>query len=264
MADPITRPRSTASAELIASRIRPINWFHRIDLGQGMITPGDDDSARKLAELHFPEDLRGKTFLDIGAWDGFFSFEAERRGATRVLATDSHVWQGKVPGRSKEGFMTARILLNSKVEDLEIEPIDISQKSVGMWDVVLFAGVLYHMKHPLLALERAASVTKELLIVETATDLEFVWRPAIAFYPGTELNRDETNWSGVNTPALEAMLRHCGFPHMTIVHNKPLYRRFLAAGRLAFRDRRSPWTTLQQGRIAVHARRPVEDRSMLR
>jgi tRNA (mo5U34)-methyltransferase len=257
MVDSKTTPRSTASAELIASRIKSINWFHRIDLGHGIVTPGDDDSPRKLAELRFPEDLRGKTFLDIGAFDGFFSFEAERRGATRVLATDSHVWQGKVPGKSKAGFLVARALLNSKVEDMEIEPVNISPQTVGMWDVVLFAGVLYHMRHPMLVLERAASVTKELLIVETATDLEFMSRPAIAFYPGTELNRDETNWSGVNTPALEAMLRHCGFPHLTIVHTKPLYRRFLAAGKLAFRDRQSPWTTLQQSRIAVQARRSL-------
>lgn len=263
MVDPMTALRSPASAELIASRVNSIHWFHRIDLGQGIVTPGDDDSPRKLAELCFPGDLRGKTFLDIGAWDGFFSFEAERRGAVQVLAVDSYVWQGKVPGRSKEGFLTARSLLNSKVEDMEIEPLDISPQILGVWDVVLFAGVLYHMKHPLLALERAASVTKELLIVETATDLEFTRRPALAFYPGRELNRDETNWSGVNTQALKAMLLHCGFPHISIVHRKPLYRRFLAAGKLMLRDHRSPWTTLQQGRIAVHARRSVQNRSML-
>ncbi len=253
--DPKTTLRRADYTEPIASRVRAINWFHRIDLGQGIVTPGDDDSPRKLAELCFPDDLRGKTFLDIGAWDGFFSFEAERRGAVRVLATDSYVWQGKVPGRSKEGFLTARTLLNSKVEDMEIEPVNISPQTVGMWDVVLFAGVLYHMKHPMLALESAASVTKELLIVETSTDLEFTPRPAIAFYPGKELSRDETNWSGVNTPALKAMLLHCGFRHVSIVHSKPLYRRFLAAGKLMLRDGQSPWTTLQQGRIAVHARR---------
>ena len=68
-----------------------INWFHTIDLGNGVVTPGDDNSPVKLKRLAFPPDLSGKTFLDIGAWDGFFSFEAERRGAARVLATDSYV-----------------------------------------------------------------------------------------------------------------------------------------------------------------------------
>jgi len=248
-----TTPAITPSPESIAKRIRAIRWFHRIDLGQGVVTPGDDDSAKKLAQMRMPETLRGKTFLDIGAWDGFFSFEAERRGATRVLATDSFVWKGNVPGRSKDGFLTARSLLGSGVEHLEIDPLDISPQSVGMWDVVLFAGVLYHMIHPMLALERAASVTKELLIVETATDLEFVRRPAMAFYPGGELARDASNWSGVNTRALRAMLRHSGFCEVTVVHRKPFHRRVLAAGRWLLQQ--SPWTTLQQGRIVVHARR---------
>jgi tRNA (mo5U34)-methyltransferase len=243
------------AADTIRAQIANINWFHRINLGQGVITPGDDDSPRKLVQLRFPESLQGKTFLDIGAFDGFFSFEAEKRGATRVLATDSHAWQGKVPGKSKQGFLTARALLQSKVEDLEIEPIDISPESVGMWDVVLFAGILYHMKHPLLALERAASVTRELLIIETATDFEFTRRPAVAFYPNAELGGDFDNWAGVNTSALEAMLLYCGFDQMRITYRKPLSRRFLAAGRWLLKDFKSPWTTLQQGRIAVHARR---------
>ena len=57
-------------------------WWHRIDLGHGIVTPGLDDSPVKLGTLSFPPNLSGKTVLDIGAWDGFFSFEAERRGAS--------------------------------------------------------------------------------------------------------------------------------------------------------------------------------------
>jgi tRNA (mo5U34)-methyltransferase len=242
-----------ASQESVAARIRAVNWFHRIDLGQGMITPGDDDSPKKLTQLRLPRTLEGKTFLDIGAWDGFFSFEAERRGASRVLATDSFVWKRNVPGRSKEGFLTARSILGSRVEDMEIDAMDISPERVGMWDVVLFAGVLYHMMHPMLALERAASVTKELLIVETATDLEFTLRPAIAFYPGAELGRDPTNWSGVNTKALKEMLHCCGFQEVTVMYRKPFLRRLLSAGMRLLRE--SPWVALQQSRVVVHARK---------
>ena len=242
-----------ASRESIAAKISAVNWFHRIDLGQGIITPGDDDSPKKLAQLCLPRTLEGKTFLDIGAWDGFFSFEAERRGANRVLATDSFVWRGNVPERSKQGFLTARSLLDSRVEDMEIDALDISPERVGMWDVVLFAGVLYHMIHPMLALERAASVTKELLVVETATDLEFVQRPAIAFYPGSELGKDATNWTGVNTKALKAMLHCCGFQEVSVMHRKPFLRRLLSTGKRLLRE--SPWAALQQSRVVVHARR---------
>src|SRR5215469_6406219 len=211
----MTHPQTATQIEAIQNKVNAIKWFHRIDLGYGIVTPGDDDSLEKLNQLRFPDDLTGKTFLDIGAWDGFFSFEAERRHASRVLATDSYVWQGKVPGNSKNGFLAARSLLNSQVEDKEIDPLEISPETVGMWDVVLFAGVLYHMEHPLLALQKVASVTKELLIVETATDFEFKRRPVLAFYPGEELLLDSTNWFGPNTAAVVAMLRYCGFRQVT-------------------------------------------------
>lgn len=64
------------------------NWWHRIDLGHGIVTPGRQESSEKLARIHMPRDLSGQTVLDIGTSDGFFAFEAERRGAERVVASD--------------------------------------------------------------------------------------------------------------------------------------------------------------------------------
>lgn len=77
------------NVEELKEEVRKIKWWHKIDLGNGIVTRGIDDSARRLQQIKMPEDLRGMTVIDIGAWDGFFSFEAERRGASRVLATDS-------------------------------------------------------------------------------------------------------------------------------------------------------------------------------
>jgi tRNA (mo5U34)-methyltransferase len=74
--------------------VAAIRWFHSIDLGNGVRTPGVDRTAQKLKRLTLPASLSGKTVLDVGAWDGFFSFEAERRGAKRVLATDHYCWSG--------------------------------------------------------------------------------------------------------------------------------------------------------------------------
>lgn len=163
-----------------------------------------------------PDDLTGSSVLDIGAWDGFFSFAAERRGAQRVLATDSFCWDGGGWG-TKAGFDLARRALNSKVEDKRIEVIDLSPDTVGVFDVVLFLGVLYHMKHPLLALERVASVTRTQLIMQTQVDMLAVARPAMAFYPGTELNGDPTNWVGPNPAAVVAMLQLVGFTRVEIL-----------------------------------------------
>lgn len=194
----------------LANAVAAIRWAHCIDLGQGIVTPGLWDTPQMLERLRLPADLTGQSVLDVGCWDGFYSFEAERRGASRVLATDSFTWQRKSWG-SKEGFDLARRALNSGVEDLEIDVLDLSPERVGAFDIVLFLGVLYHMKHPMLALERVASVTRRLLIVETVIDLLYVPARALVFYPGSELNQDDSNWFGPTPSAVEAMLRSVGF-----------------------------------------------------
>ena len=91
----------------LAARAEAIRWYHTIDLGGGVVTKGIDDSALRLARLDLPQSLAGLTVLDIGAWDGFFSFEAERRGAARVVAADYFSWHGDGWG-SKAGFELAR------------------------------------------------------------------------------------------------------------------------------------------------------------
>jgi tRNA (mo5U34)-methyltransferase len=200
--------------EQLRAGVSAIEWFHRIDLGGGITTPGRDDSPRKLQEIRMPEDLRGKSVLDIGAYDGFFSFEAERRGASRVLAVDN--WGG--PECSpKEGFEFARTVLSSRVGDRTIDVYNLSADTLGVFDVVLFLGVLYHLRHPLLGLERVASVTGELLILETHVDLLDHRRPVMAFYPTDELGGDSTNWWGPNAAALLDMLRTVGFQRLEVV-----------------------------------------------
>jgi tRNA (mo5U34)-methyltransferase len=110
-----------------------------------------------------------------------------------VVAADYYSWHGSGWG-TKAGFQLARRALGSRVEDVDIDVMDLTPERVGTFDVVLFLGVLYHPPHPLLALERIAAVTRDLLIVETVVDMAGVRRPAAAFYPGRELNDDPTNW----------------------------------------------------------------------
>jgi len=88
------------------------------------------DDLKKLKQIRMPESLEGRTVLDVGAWDGFFSFEAERRGAARVLAVDSYCWGGEGPG-TKDGFNLARRALGSRVEDREVEVLDLSPETAG-------------------------------------------------------------------------------------------------------------------------------------
>ena len=103
---------TSMSSPDVQSRVGAIRWYHTIDLGGGIVTPGVDDSPVRLARAQLPESLRGLTVLDIGAWDGFFSFECERRGAKRVLAIDTYSWDTY----GKDGFLLAHEMLKSKVE----------------------------------------------------------------------------------------------------------------------------------------------------
>jgi tRNA (mo5U34)-methyltransferase len=231
--------------------VERLGWFHTIDLGHGIVTPGRDESSRKLGWIGLPDDLRGRTVLDVGAWNGFFSFEAERRGAERVLAIDGPAWSEPAWGPdgygTKAPFELARRALGSRVEDLTIELDDLSPATVGRWDVVLFLGVLYHLKHPWTVLERVASVCDGLLIVETHADLLDLRRPAMALYPSAELADDASNWWGPNLAALRAMLREEGFARVDVVHREARAYRY---ARAALRRLRA-----QQGRVALHARR---------
>jgi tRNA (mo5U34)-methyltransferase len=199
-------------------------WYHSIDLGDGVVTPGmksPESMAAHLAALDLP-DLSGKSFLDVGAWDGFFSFEAERRGARRVVALDSYEWTGTPPGwegrrerlpPKRTGFDLAHSRLRSSVECVVGDFMTIDLESLGTFDVVLFSGVLYHLEEPLTALRRLAAVTDELAIVETAAvHTGALEKHAVCeFYEGDELNADETNWWAPNAPALAAMCRAAGF-----------------------------------------------------
>jgi tRNA (mo5U34)-methyltransferase len=240
--------------EELRSQVAKIKWHHSIDLGNGIVTEGQDNTPRKLKRLRLPDSFAGKSVLDIGAWDGFFSFEAERRGAKRVLATDSFVWRGGVEWADKAGFDLGKKALASKVEEMEIDVLDLSPEKVGTFDVVFFLGVLYHMRHPLLALERVASVAKDFLVLETAVDMLSHKRPAMAFYVSDEVGRDPTNWCGPNPAAVVGMLKTVGFRRVEIVSGlrSPLFR--LAKGAYYWQKHRHQfWGTVRTDRIIVHA-----------
>jgi tRNA (mo5U34)-methyltransferase len=239
----------------LQSRVAALHWYHTIDLGDGIVTTGVDDTPWRLARLDLPASLTGQTVLDIGAWDGFFSFECERRGASRVVAADHYSWSDSSWG-TKAGFQLAREVLGSKVEDVDIDVMDLSPERIGTFDLVLFLGVLYHLRHPLLALERVASVTRNTLILETVVDMIGFSRPAVAFYPDRELNNDPTNWFGPNAPAVHGMLRSVGFGKVRTVTKQPgaAYRAARAIShRLRGKNELGP--AFRQDRATFHASR---------
>jgi tRNA (mo5U34)-methyltransferase len=231
-------------------------WYHSIELAPGVITPGREPSeawARKLHDLRLP-DLRGKSVLDIGAYDGYFSFAAERLGASRVTALDHYVWStdmveymkdwrksresgaplppphesrhwrpAELPGRRP--FDAARAFLGSKVEPVVGDFMAMDLTSLGRFDVVLFLGVLYHLEDPLRAMRRLAAVTAPagLAVIETeAVEVPRMGHAAFCeFFPGQELGNDPSNWWSPNAKALEGLCRAAGFQRVILLTDSP-------------------------------------------
>lgn len=240
----------------LRARIESHRWYQTIDLGDGLVTRGVDDTPKRLTTIGLPASLAGLSVLDIGAWDGFFSFECERRGASRVVAADYYSWHSAEGWGRKDGFLMARDALGSRVEDVDIDVMDLSPERIGTFDVVLFLGVLYHLRHPLLALERVASVTSDLLILDTVVDMVGIGRPAAAFYPNRELNGDPTNWWAPNPEGVVAMLGSAGFAQARTI--TPLPGAAYRSARAAYhwmRGRNGLSQAFRQDRAVFHARR---------
>jgi tRNA (mo5U34)-methyltransferase len=218
----------------LQSRIDKLYWHHSIDLGGGVVTPGGKSQTVCATEssLIFDRiDLAGRSLIDIGAWSGYFSFESKRRGAARVLATDSHCWTHPHI-RGREGFDIACEALGADLEAREIDAADMSKDTVGEFDVVLYLGVFYHRYDAIEVLTKVARLAKQVLVLETHLDLREIDTPAMAFYPGAELNNDPTNWWGPNEHCIKALLLGLGFSEVeTSAHPTALNRAIFHAWR---------------------------------
>lgn len=202
-------------------------WFHNLHLPDGRRTAPDhplgDFPAFKWAELapHIPADLHGWTALDIGSNAGFYTFELAQRGArvTGLELDNRYLEQAR--------WAAERFGLGTQVEFRKGTVYDLA-RAEERWDLVLFMGVLYHLRYPLLALDAVARVVTRMLVLQTLTMpgedrvvappdvsiderellLEPGW-PRLAFLEHGLAN-DETNWWAPNAAAVEAMVRSAG------------------------------------------------------
>lgn len=202
-------------------------WGQSIPLPYGVVTPGRVmKNLDTLKHLQLPENLNGKRVLDVGAWDGFYAFEAEKRGA-EVIAIDN-CERMKRPGEKQfqhlgsKSFETAKAILESKVQYKNLDVYEVSPESVGMVDITLFLGVLYHLKHPMLAIEKLAAVTREMMIVESAWFGSLTKLPSVRYTGVGLMNDDPTTWFVYNTPAIVGMIRDAGFPRVDVLWKTPL------------------------------------------
>src|SRR5580692_9550809 len=192
-------------------------WYHSIELPSGVVQ-GFLSLARlrrRWSELPFPEDLTGTRLLDIGTWDGWFAFEAERRGA-EVVAVDIV---------AQENFYQAHRELKSNVRHEVCEVNRLPELQIGTFDYTLFLGVLYHLRHPLRALEIVCALTRQLAIVDSfiiddGGDDDGAKRtpiPWMEFYEHTELGNQTDNWVGPTLSCLLALCRSAGFARVEYI-----------------------------------------------
>ena len=198
-------------------------WFQRIELFDGYFSPGwDDPAVNKLPYYGLPDDLTGMRVLDIGCAEGFFSFEAERRGAREVIGIDSF-------SDSVRRFNIVKEARQSNATAFLMNVYDLEPKRLGTFDLVLFYGVFYHLKHPQLALERIRSVCTGTLLFQTNTleDPAVQEKPYAEFYPhgmasGQEGELfDPTVFWLFNPTCCVAMLDHVGFTELETVSRHP-------------------------------------------
>ncbi len=209
-------------------------WFHCIELPEGIKTKTETavgepvEHPRPTWEFvrpHLDADLRGKTLLDVGCNAGFYSFEARRRGAARVLGVDAqrHL--------IRQARFCARALNAEGVEFEKMSVYDLDARALGQFDVTLALGLVYHLKHLVLALEKLFQVTRELLIIETAIfpperspgSFDHAvggLRPTLhpLAYVENEPGMKEAiyNWFLPSPEALRALLANVGFDEVTV------------------------------------------------
>jgi tRNA (mo5U34)-methyltransferase len=217
----------TISTDQIRQRVQELGkWFHNLDLNGVKTAPdhflGDYPSVkwRKFADA-LPSDLTGKTVLDIGCNAGFYSIQMKLRGAERVLGIDTD-----------ETYL-AQARFAAQVSGVEVEFQRMSVYQVRelreQFDVVLFLGVLYHLRHPLLALDLIYDVVKDLFVIQSmlrgsgdvspiSDDYDF-WETdnfsdpnyPLLYFVEKRYAGDPTNWWVPNSACLSAMLRSSGF-----------------------------------------------------
>jgi tRNA (mo5U34)-methyltransferase len=237
------------SSQELQEQADTLTWFHTIDLGSDVVTKGA--GLTWYGPEIFP-DLTDRSVLDIGAWDGRSSFLAEQQKARRVVALDHYAWgvdlgarqrywnecaaNGTLPDHRRDvtdfwlsdlpgrrPFEFARTALNSRVEDIAADFTTMNLSDLGLFDVVFYLGVLYHMEEPLTCLKRVRSVTGEVAVIETeAVHIEnHDVSSLLQFHPGDSLRADYGNWWVPTISGLRDLCMAAGFSSVETIVGPP-------------------------------------------
>lgn len=225
--------------ELALKLIRGKPWHQDFEIIPGVRTNGAYNPAGLWNELQLPVDMSGISLADVGASNGYFSFEARKRGA-RVVAFD-------VRHKDNSGFGLAEYINGiGDIEHHHINVLDITREKYGQFDIVLGLGLLYHVSDPYRALVNCAALSQERLLIESycidrLLPKECASEPVIRFisdpkrFPGKgQLNNDRSNFWGFTSICLQRMVEDIGFAVLRM--NVRGDRVFIDAKRVVFDD----------------------------
>jgi SAM-dependent methyltransferase len=201
------------SATELAARTDFI-WHQRFQLAPGVYTPGVSNVEFLMESAGIPDRLDDASVLDIGTTNGGAAFECERRGAKRVVAVD-------IADKNWFGFAAIKEYLRSQVDHVQASVYELPDVLGEQFDVVMFWGVLYHLRHPLLALDNVRMLTRGTVTIETAVcDHELAGAdrtlPVARFYRSDELAGDSSNWFAPSMAALSDWCRSVGLEPTTV------------------------------------------------
>ncbi len=189
---------------------KAIQWYQKWEMFAGVFTPGINPIEEICDLIHLPQDLSGRRVLDLGSNNGCMSLECERRGAAEVIGVtpcDTPAW-GHHQLKAAVDSSRTRFIAGSVY--------DLNPDTLGHFDVVLFCGVLYHLRYPTLAIDNIRRVATGDVFIEThISDYELgraenklpLWR----FYRHDDLNHDHSNWFGPNVRAVLEGFSSAGF-----------------------------------------------------
>ncbi len=229
-------------------------WYHTIDLGDGLVTPGLYDYRETVSRFHFPEDMRGMTVLDVGSATGFFAFEFERRGARvvsvelpslrdldcfpgqdiqaslrkieRMIFPDGLDLESLRRGDSEQElyrclldgpFQFCKSRLGSKVVRCYSTIYDLSPRKLGIeegFDLIFVGDVLVHTLYPLKALAALAPLCRGALVLAQSLPEGPQEPPAMLYVGGADPDEDHLSWWLPNKSCLTEMLQKLRFPHV--------------------------------------------------
>lgn len=234
-------PRTPQQIRELEQRLSTVgSWYHRIDLGDGVETPGHFRMADYLPHYHLPDRLDGKRVLDVGASTGFFAYEFERRGAAEVVGVELPGWndhdftpryrrefaqkprdeQQKIDREvMRDGFtLVGEALGSSNVRRVWKSIYELSAAELGTFDIVFCGAMLMHVRDPVLGIQRLRECCKDdgRLIVSISTTLADGDQPLARFVG----EWDQCNWWQMSPRCLDAVLAACDFDR---IEHRELY-----------------------------------------